>query len=279
MTSSPQGPTNDPANERPEPATRSDASKASRAPRQRVSSGSVDGVAAWRRLLRVGRPRATRANALAAVLAIALGGAIAAQVQLTNDRDLDQLSQSDLIRVLDDVSLRATRLDQQVRELEATRDRLKSGVGTSTEAIAQAQKRVDTLGILAGTLGAQGPGIVLTIRDPSRAVTGPIILDVMQELRDAGAEAIDIGGVRAVASTFIGDDNGTLSVDDVGIARPVVIKAIGDPNTLASAMSIPGGIVETVRQKGASASVAEQSTIKITSLHTPQPMTHAKPVP
>lgn len=271
--------TQDPTNERPEPSSRREASKRPEGPRQRASSGSVDGAAAWRRLLRVGRPRATRANALAAVLAIALGGAIAAQVQLTNDRDLGQLSQSDLVRVLDDVSLRATRLDQQVRELEATRDRLKSGVGTSTEAIDQAEKRVDTLGILAGTLGAQGQGIVLTIRDPGHAVTGPIILDVMQELRDAGAEAIDIGGVRAVASTFIGDDNGTLTVDGVGIARPVVIKAIGDRKTLASAMSIPGGIVETVRQKGASASVAEQSTLQITSLHVPAPMTHAKPVP
>ncbi len=274
MTSPPEHPTN----ERPEPSTRRDA-KASNQPRQRVSSGSVDGAAAWRRLLRIGRPRATRANALAAVLAIALGGAIAAQVKLTNDRDLGQLSQSDLIRVLDDVSLRASRLDQQVRELEATRDRLRSGVGTGSEAINQAEKRVDTLGILAGTLGAQGPGIVLTIRDPDRAVTGPIILDVIQELRDAGAEAIDIGGVRVVASTFVGDNDGTLTVDGAGVPRPVVIKAIGDRKTLASAMAIPGGIVETVRQKGASASIAEQSTLQITSLHTPTPMTHAKPVP
>ncbi len=275
MTSPPEHPTN----ERPDPSSRHDATRPSNQPRPRTSSGSVDGVAAWRRLLRLGRPRATRANVLAAVLAIALGGAIAAQVKLTNDRDLGQLSQSDLIRVLDDVSLRASRLDQQVRELEATRDRLKSGVGTGSEAIDQAEKRVNTLGILAGTLGAEGPGIVLTIRDPGRAVTGPIILDVMQELRDAGAEAIDIGGVRVVASTFVGDDNGTLTVDGAGIPRPVVIKAIGGRRTLASAMSIPGGIVETVRQKGASASVAEQSTLKITSLHTPTPMTHAKPVP
>ena len=275
MTAPPPHPTN----ERPEPSSPRDAARPSNQPRPRTGSGSVDGVAAWRRLLRIGRPRATRANVLAAVLAIALGGAIAAQVQLTNDRALGQLSQSDLIRVLDDVSLRASRLDQQVRELEATRDRLKSGVGTGSEAIEQAEKRVNTLGILAGTLGAEGPGIVLTIRDPDRAVTGPIILDVMQELRDAGAEAIDIGGVRVVASTFVGDDNGTITVDGGGIPRPVVIKAIGDRKTLASAMSIPGGIVETVRQKGASASVAEQSTLTISSLHTPTPMTYAKPVP
>lgn len=216
---------------------------------------------------------------LATVLAIALGVAIATQVQLTNERDLSQLSQSDLIRVLDDVSLRSTRLDQQTRDLEATRDRLTSGVGTSAETIAEARRRVDTLGILAGTIGAQGPGIVVTIRDPTDAITGPIVLDVIQELRDAGAESIDVGGVRVVASSFVGNDGGTLRVDGITITRPVVIKAIGDRKTLASAMTIPGGIVETVRQKGATASVVEQSTLKITSRHTPKPMTLATPVP
>lgn len=240
---------------------------------------SVQGAAAWRRLVRQGRPRLTRANLLVAVLAISLGVAIAAQVQLTNQRGLNQLSQSDLIRVLDDVSLRSSRLDEQVRELEVTRDRLKSGAGTSKEALAQAQRRVDTLGILAGTTGARGPGIVLTIRDPQRQVTGPIVLDVIQELRDAGAEVIDVGGVRVVASSFVGEDKGTLTVDGKRIARPMVITAIGPSDTMASAMTIPGGVVETVRQKGANATVAERPSVEITSLHTPAPMTHAKPVP
>src|SRR4029079_12561922 len=108
----------------------------------------VEGRAAWRRLLTMGRPRATRANVLVLVLAVVLGAAIAAQVQLTNERGLSDLSQTDLVRVLDDVSVRSSRLDQQVRELEATRDRLKSGTGTSAEAIEQAQKRLDTLSIL-----------------------------------------------------------------------------------------------------------------------------------
>lgn len=241
--------------------------------------GDLEGRPAWRRLLRAGRPRPTRGNVLGAMLAIGLGVAIAAQVQLTNERDLGQLSQSDLVRVLDDVSLQASRVDQQVRELEATRDRLKSGVGTAAEALEQAQKRVDTLSILAGTVGARGPGIVLTIRDPGKQVTGPVVLDVIQELRDAGAEAIEVSGIRVVASSFVGDDKGTLSLDGKPIRRPIAIRAIGDSNTLASAMTIPGGIVETVRQKGATASVAQRAQLDISSVHKPAAPVHAKPVP
>jgi uncharacterized protein YlxW (UPF0749 family) len=238
----------------------------------------VEGRAAWHRLFAMSRPRATRANLLGALLAVLLGAGIAAQVQLTNERGLDQLSQTDLVRVLDDISVKSSRLDQQVRELEATRDRLKSGTGTAAEALDQAQKRVDTLGILAGTIGATGQGIILTVSDPDKQVTGPVVLDIIQELRDAGAESIDVGGVRVVASSFVGDAGGDLLVDGKAITRPIEIKAIGDAKTLSSAMTIPGGIVETVRQKGANASVIESESIQITSVHEPRPLTHAKPV-
>ena len=238
----------------------------------------VDFTSVEARGTRMSWPRATRANALGALLAVLLGAGIAAQVQLTSQRGLDELSQTDLVRVLDDISLRSSRLDQQVRELESTRDRLKNGTGTAAEALEQAQKRVDTLGILAGTLAAKGPGITMRISDPTNAVTGPIVLDIIQELRDAGAESIDVGGVRVVASSFVGERNGQILVDGTPVPRPLVIKVIGDSKTLSSAMTIPGGIVESVRQKGAEAAVTESSLIEITSLHQPTKMTHAKPV-
>ncbi|WP_347350849.1 DUF881 domain-containing protein [Intrasporangium sp.] len=237
----------------------------------------VEGVAAWRRLFRMGRPRPTKANVLSALLAVVLGTGIATQVQLTNARGLEGLSQSELVNVLDDVSLRASRLDQQVRELEASRDRLRNGTDDTAEAISQAQKRVDTLGILAGVLPAQGPGIHVTISDPDRQVTGPVVLDLIQELRDAGAEAIDIGGVRVVASTFVGARDDTILVDNHPVRRPLEVRAIGDAKTLASAMSIPGGVVETVRQKGGTAAVTEADEVKVTSIHQPVPLTHATP--
>lgn len=242
-----------------------------------VVARPAQGAAAWRRLVRMGQPRATRANVLGALLAILLGLAIATQVQLTQERGLNALSQSELIRVLDDVSVRSSRLDAQLRELETTRDRLKSGTGSSAEALEQAQKRVDTLGILAGTVGARGPGVTITLSDPKAALTGPNILDLIQELRDAGAEAIDVGGVRVVASTYIGEIDGDIAVDGVPVKRPIVIKAIGDSNTMSSAMTIPGGIVETVRQAGAKATVTEADTIEITSLHTVSQPKHARP--
>lgn len=204
----------------------------------------------WRRLLLAGRPRATRANALAAVLAIALGFAIATQVHQTQGTGLEGMRQDDLLRVLDDVTRRSDRLDTSIGALTAQRDALQNSSGSSAAAQAQAQSRLDALRILTGQVPASGPGIELTISDPKRAYTSAALLDAVQELRDAGAEVIQVGDTRVVASTWFGGTAGALTADGLPVSMPLVIRAIGDSQTLGSAMQIPGGVTETARRVG-----------------------------
>jgi uncharacterized protein YlxW (UPF0749 family) len=87
----------------------------------------------------MGRPRATRANLFAALLAVVLGFAIATQVQQTQQQGLEQLREEELVRILDDVSQDAARLGNDSRALEATRDRLLSGADSSAEALRAAK--------------------------------------------------------------------------------------------------------------------------------------------
>jgi uncharacterized protein YlxW (UPF0749 family) len=227
----------------------------------------------------MGRPRATRANLFAALLAVVLGFAIATQVQQTQQQGLEQLREEELVRILDDVSQDAARLGNDSRALEATRDRLLSGADSSAEALRAAKERLDTLGILAGTLPATGPGIELTITDPQGKVTSALLLDAVQELRDAGAEAVQIGDVRVVASTYFTDGAGGVEVSGRLVRPPYVIRAIGDSATMASAMDIPGGVNESVRRLGAVSTVEQRDTVDITALHTLEEPQYARPVP
>ena len=64
----------------------------------------------------------------------------------------------------------------------------------SRAALAETQRRAKVLGILAGTLPATGPGVVVAITDPQGKVRANVVLTVVQELRDAGAEALQIEG-------------------------------------------------------------------------------------
>ena len=234
----------------------------------------------WRTIVRMARPRATRANFFAAALAVVLGFALATQVQQTQQQGLEQLREEELVRILDDVTQDAARLGNDARALEATRDRLLSGADSSAEALRAARERLDTLGILSGTAPAEGPGIVLTIDDPGGEVTGALLLDALQELRDAGAEAVQVGPVRVVASTYFTDTpDGGVAVSGVPVTSPYVIQAIGDSATMASAMDIPGGVNESVRRLGAVSTVEQRENVSITALHSLREPQYARPVP
>lgn len=233
---------------------------------------------AWARLLLMARPRATKANALAALLALLLGFALATQVQQTNQQGLEQLREEELVRILDDVSQDGQRLDIELRDLEATRQRLASA-GTNDEALRAAQDRLDTLAVLAGTAPAVGPGIRLTISDPEGKVTAAMLLDTLEELRDAGAEAVQVGAVRVVASTAFTDAPGGVEVGGTYVSQPYTFLAVGDAATMAAAMDIPGGVTATMRGKGATATVTQETRLQVTALHTVREPRYARPVP
>ena len=127
----------------------------------------------WQRLMLMARPRATKANAFAALLAILLGFAVATQVRQNQVVGLESLRQSELVTILDNATLLSSRLDQNARELQATRDELVSGSTGDAAALKAAQERLDALGVLAGTARAHGPGIQMTIGDPGAKVTPP----------------------------------------------------------------------------------------------------------
>ena len=233
----------------------------------------------WRRLRLMFGARATRANVLATVLTLALGFAIATQIQQNQEGGLASLRQDELVRVLDDVTQRSARLDKQQRELEVQRDQLQSGADRAKAATQQAQERLDQLAILAGTVKATGPGVRVTITDPAGAVRAAGLIDVLQELRDAGAEVIQFGTVRMVAGSYFSDAGTTITADGQSLSRPYVILAIGDPQTLASAMNIQGGIVDSMKRIGATASVDQVTSVTVDALHTPKTPRYAQPVP
>ena len=95
------------------------------------------------------------------------------------------------------------------------------------------------------------------------------MLDAIQELRNAGAEAFQVGGVRiGVDSAFTGS-GGAIALDGSTLTAPYTISAIGDPPTLAAALAIPGGVFDTVRRAGGTMDVAQSDSVTIDALRPP----------
>lgn len=216
------------------------------------------------------------------VLLAALG--FVAAVQLASPADvLDRATRADLIQILDGLGTRAEQLEEEIARLEGTRAELVAGAGDSEAALAEAEQRLTTLGVLAGTLPATGPGIEMTVSDPDRTVDAAAMLGVVQELRGARAEAIGISGepgrsVRVVASTaFVDVPAGGIAVGGVTLVPPFVITAIGDPATLTPALRIPGGAVTSIEGAGATVSIREANEVAVTALHESTEPSYARP--
>ena len=238
---------------------------------------TTDQRTVWQRLAEAGRPRRTRAQLLGAVLVGALGFALVAQLRQTEEQGLSALRQSDLVRILDDVGDRRDRLAAEASDLDNQRRELASGSTGSQAAVEAARTRLAELSVLAGTVPAEGTGVQVHITDPGGLVNAARILDLVQELRDAGAEAIQVGTARVVASSAFTDaPGGGVAVDGIRVRAPYTVLAIGDSQTMATALEIPGGVIASLPE-GSRGSVAAKDEVKITALHAVRAPRYARP--
>jgi uncharacterized protein YlxW (UPF0749 family) len=231
----------------------------------------------WRRGFAHGG-KGKRAGALIGVLTAVLGFAIAVQVHSNSSSDsLQNLREDDLIRILDDQNARAERLNQQIADLQNTLDQLRRSGNSNQVAQEQAQRELQSLQVLLGTVAATGPGVAVTISDPQRNLKAEDLLDVVEELRGAGAEAMQFGAVRVTTSTSFSDAGDGVRVDGQAVAPPYQVLAIGDPKTLDTALNIPGGVAATARNAGGEAQIDEQQRVDIPVLSTLRNPKYATP--
>ncbi|MFJ5091432.1 DUF881 domain-containing protein [Streptomyces sp. NPDC088674] len=212
-------------------------------------------------------PRVTRAQLIVALLLFVLGLGLAIQVRSHNDSSaLRGARQEDLVRILDELDDRTQRLEDEKQSLEGQRTELENSSDQAEEARKQTVEKERQLGILAGTVAAQGPGITVTVDDPKHRVKADMLLDTIQELRAAGAEAIQIGDVRVVASTYLTDEGKSVRIDGHKVEAPFRFKVIGKSQDLTPALSIPGGVVQTLEKEQATVVVQEEKKIVVDAL-------------
>jgi uncharacterized protein YlxW (UPF0749 family) len=238
----------------------------------------------WRRTLTdLLQPRLSGASVIIALLVGLLGFALIAQVKsnesastLSNDRP------DDLVRILSDLDARKDRLNTEISNLQATERELSSGAQGRQAALDAASQRADELGILAGTLPAQGTGLTIELVPAKAPISASVVLDAVEELRGAGAEAMQISGpegapVRIVASTWFTDGHDGVVTDGQALSGTLTLTVIGDPQTMQTALTIPGGVDDTVKQAGGNVLVQQPPTVQVTALTQTGTMKYAHP--
>ncbi|HZE37186.1 MAG TPA: DUF881 domain-containing protein [Stackebrandtia sp.] len=220
---------------------------------------------------------------IAAVLVAVLGFTMVVQIRSHSDDSLASARTEDLVRILSDLDSQRGRLSDEIDQLNTDRDDLANGSKRHDAALKRAKELADSVEILAGTATATGKGLTVTLTPGGAPIRAATMLDAVEELRGAGAEVMQIDGdagtsVRIVASSSFASDGDDLAVDNVTLAAPYRIRVIGDPDTMATAIDIPGGVADTVKKDGGNVVVAKPGTVKVTTLAKVKPPKYAVPV-
>jgi len=154
------------------------------------------------------------------------------------------------------LSSEVTKLREEKTKLENAIAQKDTGSKTLNESLQEAK-------IFAGLTDVQGPGVMVTLRDstkgtgemggqvgvlPDSIIHDTDVLQVVNELIASGAEAVSVNDHRIAGRASFRCVGTTILVNDVKIASPVVVRAIGDAETLMGAMNMPGGVLAQIRQ-------------------------------
>jgi uncharacterized protein YlxW (UPF0749 family) len=233
------------------------------------------------RLLAALRRPWSRGQVTAAVLLAVVGFASVVQVRANEGSDrYVGMRQGDLIQLLNSLSTASQRAENEIAKLQQTRNTLRNDTDSRRAALERARQQANTLGILAGTLPAEGPGVRVSITDPNGKVGTDLMLNGIEELRDAGAEVIEINdSVRVIAQTSFKDGLRGIIVDGHQLSPPYTIDAIGSPRTLAPALAFTGGFIDEIESPaiGGKVVVTQSQSVEIASVRQPAQADYARP--
>jgi uncharacterized protein YlxW (UPF0749 family) len=157
-----------------------------------------------------------------------------------------------------DIQAEYAKLAHEVSHLRGENTRLQNAMADESKQGKVLNQSLQEVKLFAGLTEVEGPGVTLTLRDSTKPVTNASPLDriihdvdvlkVVNELWASGAEAVSVNNHRVSGSTSFRCVGPTICVDGAKIASPVVIRAIGDPDTLEGALNLPGGVLEELKQ-------------------------------
>jgi uncharacterized protein YlxW (UPF0749 family) len=150
--------------------------------------------------------------------------------------------------------------EQKLNELNQQLTEIQNQTGDQSGESKEIQDELNRAKILSGTVPVHGPGIMLIINDsqkkPANSANPELSLthdwdvrSVINELFTAGAEAVSVNGVRIVSTSGVFCIGPVVKVNELRLVPPFEIDAIGDPNTLMTALNIRGGVLDYLRSR------------------------------
>jgi uncharacterized protein YlxW (UPF0749 family) len=185
---------------------------------------------------------APRSQALVAAVAFILGILVVVQIRSqAGNNTLAAMSSQDLTFLVANLNTRNDQLRGEIATLQSQLAALESGGSLGATSVNEIRAEIDRIRAWAGLDPVGGRGIEIPVSGPIPASAVEVLVN---ELKNARAEAVAVEDVRVVPGTvFGGGGGGGLSVDDTALGDPFTIQVIGTPDTLTGSLARAGGII------------------------------------
>lgn len=188
-------------------------------------------------------------------------------VQETDLTSIDTMRQADLQTELASWKAKYEEVKTKYEETKKTLKKYKEESTSDEKAKENLEEELEKLQMILGNTDVQGKGIIITLKEGENAneiINSDDLLILVNNLRDAGAEALSINDQRIINSTdFAFIRESFVKINGKRIVSPYVIKAIGNPDYLKSALIGTGGYQESLEALGQEVSIEEKNKVEI----------------
>lgn len=211
------------------------------------------------------------------IMSMALTYGICVQMKTVNQNGTTvnlTAEQSELKSEILKISERYNNLYEEVDELEEELEKERESSASNNSNLAILEESIKEKNLALGLTEVTGTGIKIILNDGNALTANPLVnvsdllvhdgdlMRVVNELFNAGAEAVSINGQRIITTTAIECDGNVVKINGNKIGAPFEITAIGYPEQLAG-ISRPGGTVEMLESRGLIVSLTKQNSVKI----------------
>lgn len=214
----------------------------------------------------------TNAGSIAAsIVALFLGLLVVTQIKAQDvfTRSLQLETPSSLTTLIANLAERNNGLREEIFDLRLRTESARQDASNGTGSLTEAQRQLAQLQVFAARTAVKGQGISVKV---DGAFDDKALSDLVNELRNAGAEAVSINGVRVGPRSWFGMANDrALTVDAAPIRGPWIVSAVGAPEVMYVAMTRTGGIIGQFEliYRSTRFSVDRQSVLDLPSLANP----------
>lgn len=188
-------------------------------------------------------------------------------VEQTDITEIENMRESELREALVDWKTKYEEVNTQLTDVNEKIAEYQKTINGNEESSKLVDEELKESNLLVGKTDAYGPGVIVTLTDTDDfQYIAEDLMDLVNELRYAGAEAISINGIRVLANTDIVDlfDYSCIGINLQRVQSPYIVKAIGDKDYISSVLNLKGsGFIDRYTKLGRSVSIEEENKVQI----------------